>query len=984
MRALCDEEDDSNSEPRPSFSVKFAKSAREANNKDSHRPQPLEIHIINSSDMTSESEEDKPIKTKRSTNVKPISSSRDSSSSSQASVSKSVVIREDVSRKNKDFSDSDDSFIVSDEATAKPKRIKKSRTKFKENQSKKSHLTNTSDSDSDSDQDCSTSRASKTFGSSSRHTTQQNKKKEATSRNVRTIKNKVKNYRENSESEDENDIRDTKQSKGKHSGSHTISHNNNKEQKHERRNNSNSESFQKTREDNSDSSSKEFQKEKLLRSKYSSVKRLKDLGIDYTKPPTVENLSSEKITAGKDDDEHLNITFDHVKEVLKECKSMCSSFQKYIEVIEGLYEKEDEEQLILISAQKVNKLTTMLNKKQKDLTTFCKLWSKKSKGSKRVSKEVQKEVSRDERSRNERSSETDTHIIRKTHEDTPHNSENERDSKEVSECDSEEIFSADESRKMRSICDTDVLKNDSSRVPSDADATDDEDKQQTNNKSKNSEKSNENLRAASPVLGISEQKKASVEGSNKQLIPECANDNTDNKVHPKNKNIGFEITRLGSDNSNNCEDENDVDHFSSEQTNEKTTLQDNKAPDDPSTSNYIVNESIDDLFNDSSDDFDNVEDTMHPREANAETKSDGAEPTLQAESTNNIIAREASSNDKADCAAADTDKASSFERNEKEVDSVNHNGFEEMESATNNEKSYDVDDNLKQVTASEETDFNDVESAEKLAKRALLESDFDNTTNDSQLDASLTKESSIVDNLKKSETEDTDSDSSTLIVPGPITNKNTTNDTDDKAEANTINKSKYESNKNTRDETTSFSEDEDENVKAEKAVKTALLACSNSDDSTLQSPLQKLEEVSGTKKSELDTSAIANIKAKKALLESSNTENSSSDVQMSETDTKVSDNSKKNKRNREPDSDSNSIISAVKRRRLHLRKNYHYLNDEKLRMTCEVRLTRLSKKILKRYSQALQKSKQFLEHKALKRYRDILLKPIYVALQRIK
>ncbi|XP_032671498.1 transcriptional regulator ATRX-like isoform X2 [Odontomachus brunneus] len=974
LRALCDDDEDSVSEPRPSFSARFAKSIREANNRQCRRLQTLEVTIVDS-DMTSESEVDLRRKVKR--ERKPISSSRDSSSSSQGSVSKSIVSKKEVSKRNRDSSNSDLSLVtVSDEIT-KTQPTKKSHNESTKRQKRKIHVSDASDSENDKGNP--TNKVSRTSKNLSKHK-QLDKKKSATLRN-RAAKNKDKKYHDStSESEDEDededeiediDIKNTKRSREKHSASRTTSHSEGNEmQKYEKRENS---ERQPLREDDSDSSSKEFQKEKLLRTKY-SLRKLKDLVRDYTKLVTADSPSSEKITNRKDHcKDNSNLTFDDVKKILKECKSVCSSFQKYIEFVEKLYEKENEDKLVILSARKVDKYTTALSEKRKDLMSICESWSKRPPGLRNAPKKVYKKVSHDERS----SDESDTPIKCKTQKNESHNSKNQQDDIEVSECDSEEIFSANESRspqKMRTTHKTDPPKIDSSGTDNDEYM----DAQEALNKSKDSTKSTENLRdalVASPVLGTSEQKKANTEGSSKQLDNRKESNDADNKAQTKNRNNDLEINQAKSASSSDHENEIDVDSPSLKKTTKKTTLQNNNnARANLAADKDMINESIDDLFDSSFDG--NVQD-MDTQKTDAETNNDKAEHVPKTKSANNLNACETLSKDEANYAAADADndeipsverETTSPERNEKEVDSASRNDLEKVESAAS-KKSHNVDNNNSERVneAAEKADSDDAESleiAEALAKQALLQSDSENITNDSLPDTSLTKpsENAVADETKEHRTEDIDSDVSTLVL-SPVKNKEVAKDTDAKAETNPKNKS---NDKLSEAEKTKNLSDEDR--KAEETAKKALLAGSTSDDST-SSPSRELEENAAekrkSKKSNLDTVASANIKAKKALLASSNSDTSFSEASVSET--AVLKTGKKNsKRKREIESDAKSALHAAKKKKLYLHKNIHYMNDEKLRMICEVRVKRLPKKILKRYSHALQKSKRYLEHKALK------------------
>ncbi|XP_051169318.1 transcriptional regulator ATRX homolog isoform X2 [Leptopilina boulardi] len=75
------------------------------------------------------------------------------------------------------------------------------------------------------------------------------------------------------------------------------------------------------------------------------------------------------------------------------------------------------------------------------------------------------------------------------------------------------------------------------------------------------------------------------------------------------------------------------------------------------------------------------------------------------------------------------------------------------------------------------------------------------------------------------------------------------------------------------------------------------------------------------------------------------------------------------KRKRSQSSDDNSESCRSRRKKtFKISKNTHYRNDEKLRLACYVKLERLSRRILKKYAKALQKSKRHLEqekHKSL-------------------
>ncbi|XP_011702979.1 PREDICTED: uncharacterized protein LOC105459017 isoform X2 [Wasmannia auropunctata] len=137
-------------------------------------------------------------------------------------------------------------------------------------------------------------------------------------------------------------------------------------------------------------------------------------------------------------------------------------------------------------------------------------------------------------------------------------------------------------------------------------------------------------------------------------------------------------------------------------------------------------------------------------------------------------------------------------------------------------------------------------------------------------------------------------------------------------------------------------------------AKKALLE-SNSDDSTLLS-LSSGSEKLVEKKTESD-SFEKNAEVKLSLLASFSESSSSEMANIS----------RSTKRAHEPENDRESIVSRMKKR-FKLDKNHYYQNNEKLRMSCKVHLTRLNTKVSKSSSYALRKSREYLEHKALKSF----------------
>lgn len=146
----------------------------------------------------------------------------------------------------------------------------------------------------------------------------------------------------------------------------------------------------------------------------------------------------------------------------------------------------------------------------------------------------------------------------------------------------------------------------------------------------------------------------------------------------------------------------------------------------------------------------------------------------------------------------------------------------------------------------------------------------------------------------------------------------------------------------------------------------------NSDKSVLSPPVKD-----DTDKKQCDSDNSENMHAKAKLLISSNSENSSSDndeeLQISSTDSSLKKQEKKenNKKDilKEDHADSDiSISERVKIRRINVNSKYNSKSDEKLIMQCRVSVKRLPKKILKKYGEALSKSRQYLKDKNIDRY----------------
>jgi len=683
------------------------------------------------------------------------------------------------------------------------------------------------------------------------------------------------------------------------------------------------------------------------RNKY-SVRQLVDLEINHTKSP-MKNLNDK---SDKDINEQSNRNLNNIKNILNDCKKICLNFQMYVENIEQLYDKEDEEQFILKSTEKIDKLRTMLEKKQKDLTTSYQLWfkNKKKSATRRSNKVVNDNKSFEER---EKCTEGENRHI---------SSDEQDENKAVSECDSEEIFSADETRSPQKMQAT-RRKVDTARIENSLSNneinTDDKDKISIA-ESKNNDKDNVSMQddlITSPILGLKERKTSTERSSKKQLFSECNKSNNEIQLTNENAN-DKQKSNLSIDIYN---DETEIENSLSKSSYKKVALENDET--NQSNKRNIINESMD-MFDTSPE---NAEENRMEVEINVETNCD-KEELLHASKDKFLDPCESSLQDKIPS------------EKEKTSLSIYDNGEEKDVSNQNNQKktNAEVSEDLKVSGKTNVDDNESLDDAEALAKKTLLATDSDtlDTFPDENV-AKLTEDlttNNINRNEKKNETEGNDSDVnsvSTIILSTFIKEANTDAEKNiiTKAEIKAEKKSDDRSDKRSRQKVSS-SEDED--------AKKALLE-SNSDDSIL------LSSESGKftdKKSESDSYG-KNAEAKLSLLASSS-ENSSSEPTLSET-ANVLRNIKHVNHESEPENDGNesNLISRLKKRKLKLDKNHHYKNDKKLRMSCKVHLTRLNMEVLKCYSRALRKSREYLEHKALKRYQILSVKHMSIVLHRL-
>jgi len=942
LKALCDEDDDSDCSDNSSFIA--VRPEQKIYNKNLYTSQDstlklLEVNLTNLSNENSSAscEQDKQEESKKYQKTRLVDK-KDFSYGTKKD-SKLATNEKSKLRRNRISDTSDSSDISSSKATKQKYVIRKSKET-------KNNYINFSDSESENDSINKTSIASTNI---SKHTTQYKKRKTTNSYNMKSSKDKLKK-RYDSSDESEDDINYKKQIKKKSSTNKSY---NNKE-KREKHKTLKRQFAEIQKNDSDSSSSKEFQKIKIQKvhgDKYS--KKQLDLEIDNMKSVNSENEKSEESI-----NEPAISNFNEAKRILKGCKKTCLNFLTYIKSIER-YEEKDEEQFILQFTEKINKLKMKLEKKQKDLTTFYQSRFSSSE-TKKTAKKSHKIVSDDEQSLEK----INIHEKQPMNENE-HNSENQRESKNVSECDSEEIFSADETKTPQRILITGNKKN-ISVIEDDMDDINFEvdENESLTDKLKDNDNNSMDLQdkeRISPVLNISKAKKIKVE-------------NIEGYVKSSNKET--QLTNVDSKDKQKKLSTNDIYEISSENSvrnnNKKMTL------DNINTDNF-TNKT--DVINESSDIFDTSLDILDSERNEIETqKTEYRNTEMNCEKTKFLFKTESSDI----CETSLQNKVPSKEDNastliysdeEKNLSNPQDNNQEKMTFVSiNKEKIYD---NSKEIDISKKTfDTESVNETEMLAKKALLESDSDtdNTVIDANLAKQISEEDLIIDTRLKKDTEDNSSDvssnTSTVILSTLTKSKN-----DAKIKIIDEDKENQLNKKSNKDSFEISQISNETNAKKEQAAKKALLESSSEDTSSIMSSLLESEEIDENKLNIFRENAAA----KKALLASSNSESS----EMSETEINILKMTKDTK-NREINSDENSLITRVKRRKLKLSRNDYYKKDKKLRMFCEVRLERLNEKILKHYSLALKKSREYLEQKALKRYQIFSLKPIYVVVHHLK
>ncbi|XP_018406141.1 PREDICTED: transcriptional regulator ATRX homolog [Cyphomyrmex costatus] len=906
LKTFCDKEDDESSE-KLFVSARFTQKHHRTNNVSLQKRRIVDPTDSSSEDsfytnenLSSSSKRNKQNKNESDRKVKSVRNVY-----SLRKVSRSVVKGENILKNNKIFSDSNNDS--SDTSSNKTKKHT-----IKHNRSEKILKPKTNNCSSDSENDENDTNITLSVSKRTSKDTRQQNKKMNNSYNARS-RDKAKKYDSTSESEDEKHIKQYRRKRSETSQS--ISHIN---EERKRDKSSKQQLFNIQEDDSDNSSSKEFKTIKLHKVKHKySMRQLADLDVDYTRTPkNFANDKSDKIN------EQSKQNFNDMEKIVTDCKEMCSNFQMYIESIERLHGKGDEEKLILRSIEKIDKLRMTLKEKSKSLTTSYQSWSRNRKKS--TAKRLNK-VSDNKIANSSEESSSEEHEKRIEDEDKHVFDNKQSGNKAVSECDSEEIFSTDETRspeKIVSSAKTEKGINNNETNINDEDGM-------SIDKSKNNDKHNVEVQDDSPELNL--KKKISMErSSKKQLFSECNKSN--DKTKPLNKN------------------ESEIEDSPSRNSGSNMALENDR-----------INQSIKNIINESSDMFDtSLEDA---EKSTAEIETNCSKEELLQTFKDNILNHHKNSLQ----SEVSNEKERIFLKKKDLSNQDNQENAISVIKEVNNDltpsRKTNTDDNDSTPSRKTNTDDNDsVDDAETLAKKALLATDSDTLDNENYITNTakstkvlFTDDTNQIE--RKHELEDNDSDVnsvSTIVLPtytkDANINSEKTVDTETEIEAN--GKSDDQPDRKSHKE---ISSSKDENDRANKAAKISLLE-SNSDDSTL---LSLESEKFTNKKSESDSSK-KNAEAKLSLLASSS-ENSNSEPTSSE----MTNVSKNIKRNRELESDEEHFVTRSKKKRFKLDENHHYKNNKKLRMSCKVYLVRLSTEILKRHSDTLKKSRERLERKEL-------------------
>ncbi|XP_033366026.1 transcriptional regulator ATRX homolog isoform X1 [Bombus vosnesenskii] len=568
------------------------------------------------------------------------------------------------------------------------------------------------------------------------------------------------------------------------------------------------------------SSDKEFQKSKISLSGLSVMKKTgKDrvISTESNQESTSQLIKKTRIS------KEQSLQFkSHVVKIFNQFKVICSEYEIQMEHVKWKYFKKEltyqESAFNVIEKSKnvINNLKMELNAQKEELTNFYEKWSKSHKV-----QNIARSLSDNE--------------IAKEREDTEESNKSENSSNAasaVSECDNEEIFS-DEGTSNTKI---------------------NVDKNKTNNTL---------TKVSKKLIGGNEK--------SDQIISSILDNKKEDKTYTR-------------------------DDLKVIDANEKASEEYQT-----STNEHAMNESIEDIFEDTPEDID-INDLIEVRD---ECRNENGLQLKELEKNNDNKDKNSFTNEKLDTKLTDKNSCPTKIENAKSKSVLSDEIVESTE-----EKKNDV--------------LNDID-AEEQAKRAMLESDSETPTNDESLNEKFIESFSTNDSF-----EEKDVSQSKKIKCGKKEEK-------DKTQSNSI----QENN---------LLDKPDELINEEVCAKRALLE-SNSDDSI--SPCDKKESLS------------------KKHYSSDSSENSSSDNDKMITLKPLIINTS-SKKNKDEDKNLTKNKKALDSREpARLPKISYTGSDKKLKMFCKVVVEKLSENALKKYKNALEKSRQYLENKELRSLIDL-------------
>lgn len=697
--------------------------------------------------------------------------------------------------------------------------------------------------------------------------------------------------------------------------------------------------------DTNSSSGREFQRTKMVRSNYDSLRKKQNKKIHDT--------SSKKTLINKQQYKYLKT---NITEILDELKKQCSVFESQVQHIENKCKRkpmymEDTDKIIYKSKSAINKLITEFSSYEKRLINFYKTFVSSSKEG-----EVEKEKE------HESSEDYTTLINKKPHKRKSSDTINKDNSTReiVSDCDSE-IFSENETINSETktientICENEII------------VSEKDDQCSLSDKSLISKDATDDIaesvqsrirRSVSPILGKPQGKKNLLKSSDNAVARNSSNDETCIKNDDPQNDLTVKCTdgNIAKCDTSRKESKNkdNKDKISLDNSNELITA----IP--PNDISAVTNDSLNDIFESS------LELDSEVSKSNATTVTNKDTHDLDT----NDIQKESCENSNTECNDPKEDLPSSKENEldplrEEEQNSESIFQQETQKLYESNKSSSESDKTLYNESKNSDADLEE-QVIEKIIKEVSSGLDSD-TSNISDVPFNSTKvrdkskESlrSITQNKlqgsKGKKRNDNNSDCSTIISP----------DSDKGAPVMELilDNVKQKDNENLKKNRSSSEEtnflNEENNDKIEECIKNALLE-SDSNDS-----------ISSTLNKEIETNAeIQDIDSPKMESLIFDNDSTKSDELYRSTIGMNNDKSNKKgesqKRNHDIESDS-SVGSRVKRRRLQLNKNSYYMNDKKLRMTCYVRIDKLQNHILNQHKNALQKSKEHQNNKKIKR-----------------